>query len=135
MRPVEKKILTAASALGAASIAIGAFGAHGLKQLITANAQHVFQTGVHYQMYHAILLLFIGSTTLISEKSKRCIYGLTLVGVVLFSGSLYALATNALTAFDFTYIGFITPIGGVLLISAWIFTMVTFIKRTPLKDM
>jgi len=82
-------------------------------------------------MYHALLLLFVGSTLKIKPKSKQWIFRLTLVGVVLFSGSIYGLATNTLTGFDFKTIGFVTPIGGLLLIVSWAIMLLDFLK---LKD-
>ena len=71
-------------------------------------------------MYHAIFLLVLGSVTQLPEKSKKLIYYFIVVGIFLFSFSIYFLATNSLTAFDFKTIGFITPIGGLFLIIGWI---------------
>lgn len=125
---MNKKILIAASLLGILSIALGAFGAHGLRQLIDAEAVRTFEIGVRYQMYHAFFLLFVGNTTYITPKTKKPVYYLTLFGIIFFSGSIYGLATNSLTNFDFKTIGFITPIGGVLLILAWAFVFMDFLK-------
>jgi len=125
---MNKKILVTAAILGIISIVLGAFAAHGLKELITVEAQKTFETGVRYQMYHAILLLFVGSTTLISTKAKRIIYYLVIIGLIFFSGSIYGLATNALSGFDFKSIGFITPIGGMLLIVSWLILLINFLK-------
>ena len=126
---MDKKILIAASLLGIVGIVLGAFGAHGLKALISVEMQQTFETGVRYQMYHAILLLFVGSTTLISNKTKKVIFYLVILGVLFFSGSIYGLSTNVLTSFDFKTIGFVTPIGGFLLILAWIFMFIELIKN------
>jgi uncharacterized membrane protein YgdD (TMEM256/DUF423 family) len=63
--------------------------------------------------------LFIGLIPSLSEKTKKIIYNLIFLGVIFFSGSIYLLATNDLTAFDFKVIGFVTPIGGLLLILGW----------------
>ncbi|MCF7559883.1 DUF423 domain-containing protein [Sabulilitoribacter multivorans] len=125
---MNKTILITASLLGIIGIVLGAFGAHGLKQLISIEAQQTFETGVRYQMYHAILLLFVGNTAYINLKTKRIIYVLVMIGILFFSGSIYGLATNALTSFDFKSIGFITPIGGLLLILAWSFMLIDFLK-------
>lgn len=126
---MNKKILVTASLLGLTSVIFGAFGAHSLKELISIESQQTFETGVRYQMYHAILLLFVGITSLIKEKTKRIIYYLVVVGLLLFSGSIYVLATNTLTTFDFKTIGFITPIGGLFLITAWFLLFVHFLKN------
>jgi len=125
---MNKKILVIASLLGLLSIAFGAFGAHGLKALISFEALQTFETGVRYQMYHALMLLFIGSTTLIKQKTKNILFYLVIIGLLLFSGSIYGLATNNLTSFDFKTIGFITPIGGLLLIMSWSILLINFIK-------
>lgn len=130
---MNKTILVTAAFLGILSIALGAFAAHGLKQIISVEAQQTFETGVRYQMYHAILLLFIGSTTLIGDKAKKATYYLILVGLLFFSGSIYGLATNNLTGFDFKSIGFITPIGGLLLIGSWSILLINFLKMKAYK--
>jgi uncharacterized membrane protein YgdD (TMEM256/DUF423 family) len=125
---MNKTILVTAAFLGIISIALGAFAAHGLKALITPEAQYTFETGVRYQMYHAIALLFVGSTRLLDINAKKIIYYLIVIGLLFFSGSIYGLATNALTGFDFKSIGFITPIGGLLLISSWCILLIKFLK-------
>lgn len=116
---MDKKTITAGAFLGMLAIILGAFGAHALKAVLSPEQLITFETGVRYQMYHALFLLFIGTTGLLSQKTKKTIYYLVLVGVLFFSGSIYLLATNDLTSFDFKVIGFITPIGGFLLILAW----------------
>lgn len=125
---MNRKILISASIIGVISILLGAFGAHGLKALISEESIISFKTGVRYQMYHALLLLFIGSTTYLSETIKKKIFSFVITGLALFSGSIYLLAINKLIAFDFKVIGFITPIGGLLLIIAWSIMAIGFIK-------
>ncbi|MGS2738830.1 DUF423 domain-containing protein [Sinomicrobium sp. M5D2P17] len=116
---MKKTILLTATILGFIAIILGAFGAHALKSAIGTDAISTFETGVKYQMYHALFLLLIGNLSALSEKALKTIYSLVTVGVILFSGSIYGLATNDLTSFDFKTIGIITPIGGTLLIIAW----------------
>ena len=125
---MTKKVLITGSVLGLLAIVLGAFAAHGLEKNLDKDAIDTFQTGVRYQIYHAILLLFIGSTTLFSEKTKSTLLILTVVGIILFSGSIYGLSTNALTRFDFKTIAFVTPIGGLLLIVSWLIMLIKFIK-------
>lgn len=105
---------------GVLAVILGAFGAHGLENLVDAEAIQTFETGVKYQMYHALFLLFLGSTTRIQEESKKLVYYLIVFGILFFSFSIYFLATNNLTDFDFKIIGFVTPIGGLLLILGWL---------------
>jgi uncharacterized membrane protein YgdD (TMEM256/DUF423 family) len=116
---MEKKILLVACALGFLAIIFGAFGAHALKKTLTVEQLNSFETGVKYQMYHALFLLFIGVTQIITLKEKTVVFYLTLTGVLLFSGSIYALTTNGLTGIKSKLIGPITPIGGLLLILSW----------------
>lgn len=126
---MDRKIILIATVLGAIAIVLGAFGAHGLKSLISPESITVFETGVKYQMYHALFLLFLGTTSMVSDKAKNIILLLVVSGVVFFSGSIYFLACNVLFSFDFKKIGFITPIGGLLLIGAWVTLFLHLIKQ------
>jgi uncharacterized membrane protein YgdD (TMEM256/DUF423 family) len=126
---MNNKILSTAAFFGMTSIVLGAFGAHALKQVLTIEQLTTFETGVKYQMYHALFLLFLGLNTEISKELKKIILVLTIFGVVFFSGSIYLLATDSLNSFNFKTIGFITPIGGLLLIVAWGLLMVHFLKK------
>lgn len=126
---MNRKILILASVLGLTAVILGAFGAHGLKEVIGNESLKTFETGIRYQMYHALLLLFLGNSRIISLKAKKWIFYLTGVGVLFFSGSIYGLATNSLSTFNFKIIGFITPIGGLLLIASWFLLLIDFIKN------
>lgn len=106
---------------GALAIILGAFGAHGLEKLVDAPSIETFEVGVRYQMYHALFLLFLGIWPNLARGHKKMVFTLIVVGVVLFSFSIYLLALNSLTTFDFKSIGFLTPIGGVFLILGWCF--------------
>jgi len=127
---MNKKLLITGSILGLISIIFGAFGAHGLKVLVSPENILTFEIGVRYQMYHALFLLLVGSTSLVTPKNKNLIFYFTVIGIVFFSGSIYGLATNSLTSFDFTSIAFITPIGGLLLILAWLVLLINFLKTS-----
>ena len=125
---MDRKIFMTASLFGGIGIVLGAFAAHGFKPLLSDSAFDSFNTGIRYQMYHAFLLFFIGITTHIKPNQKSILHVLVLTGVVLFSGSIYLLSTNVLTAFDFKIIGVITPIGGLFLIASWILLFVHFFR-------
>ena len=127
MKKIDKKIVLSASILGAITIAIGAFGAHGLEKLVDSESIVTFETAVRYQMYHAFLLLLVANFAL-SEKTKKVLLILLILGIILFSGSIYGLATNALTAFDFKKIALLTPIGGTLFIVSWLILLIQFLK-------
>ena len=126
---MDRKIILTAALLGIISIVLGAFGAHALKKLVDVNALATFETGVRYQMYHALFLLFVATTGSVLPKTKKAIHILVVLGVLFFSGSIYLLATNALTSFDFKVIGFITPVGGLLLIVAWSLLFIDILKN------
>ncbi|WP_348812920.1 DUF423 domain-containing protein [Flavobacterium maritimum] len=130
---MDKKIISTGAVLGMIAIILGAFGAHALKKVLSVEQLVTFETGVRYQMYHALFLLFIGLLPSLSEKTKKSIYYLVVFGVLFFSGSIYLLATNDLTSFDFKVIGFITPIGGFLLISAWGMLIFDFLRASKKK--
>ena len=125
---MQKKIFITATLLGLLGVILGAFAAHGLRSLLTDSALESFQTGVRYQIYHAFFLFIVGVNSHLSPLQKKYIFSLTLAGILLFSVSIYLLATNALTSIDFTFLGPITPIGGLLLIFAWGFLLLGLIR-------
>ena len=116
---MNKKISATAAFLGMVAIILGAFGAHALKKVLTPEQLISFETGVRYQMYHAFFLFFLASQNDILEKTKKTIFILITLGTLFFSGSIYLLSTTEITGVNFKPIGFITPIGGLLLIIAW----------------
>ncbi len=126
---MKKRIIASGAVLGMIAIILGAFGAHALKKVLSIDQLVTFETGVRYQMYHALFLLFIGTYDALSQKKQKAIYYLVLTGVALFSGSIYLLATNSLTSFDFKIIGFVTPIGGLLLIIAWFILLASIFDK------
>ena len=117
---MDRKIILLASFIGAASVIIGAFAAHGLKPILDDLSMDSLRIANRYQIYHAFLLFYIASSNRLTKNQQSILYKLVFVGVILFSGSIYLLATNILTAFDFKSIGFITPLGGMFLIGSWI---------------
>ncbi|RRJ93843.1 DUF423 domain-containing protein [Flavobacterium macacae] len=126
---MDKRILSTGAVFGFIAIILGAFGAHALKEVLDASQLVSFETGVKYQMYHALFLLFLGSSSLVSEKAKKTIYFLMLCGVLLFSGSIYLLATKNVTNIDFEIIVILTPVGGLLMIIGWAILFLDIIKK------
>ena len=126
---MKNKIIATAAFFGMTAIILGAFGAHALKAVLTSDQLSTFETGVKYQIYHALFLLFLGLNTQLQEKTKRIILNLTTTGVIFFSGSIYFFATDSLNSFNFKTIGFITPVGGLLLIVSWGILMWNFLKK------
>jgi uncharacterized membrane protein YgdD (TMEM256/DUF423 family) len=128
---MDKKILLTATVLGLTAIILGAFGAHALKKVLSEAQLQSFEIGVRYQMYHALFLLFIGTFSMLNEKERFIIFCLTLSGIVFFSGSIYLLATNELTHLKTKFLGPITPIGGLFLISAWGYLFYSILFKKP----
>ena len=116
---MNKRIIATGAFLGMIAIILGAFGAHALKKVLPPEQLITFETGVRYQIYQAFFLFFLATQNDLLEKTKKTIYTLNVIGVLFFSGSIYLLSTSSLTAINFKSIGFITPIGGLLLIIAW----------------
>jgi len=116
------RILSVAAVSGLLAVALGAFGAHGLKGIISPEMLEVYKTGVQYQFYHTFALLIVGVLMSFSQ-SKGLTWSayLFITGIILFSGSLYLLAITGIKA-----LGMITPFGGITWIAAWILLFVHF---------
>jgi len=124
-----KSILTIAAISGLLAVALGAFGAHGLKSIITPEMLEVYKTGVQYQFYHTFALLAVG-ILMNFNQSKALKWSATLfvIGMILFSGSLYVLAISGVKA-----LGMITPFGGITWIAAWFLLIVHCRKLSTSK--
>ncbi|MES2458619.1 MAG: DUF423 domain-containing protein [Bacteroidota bacterium] len=121
---MNKRILITASLLGALAVILGAFGAHGLKKVISGAELEIWAKGVEYQFYHVFALLFVSQVKTPGETGTPKLLNLSYIffslGILMFSGSLYLLATRSILNIGFVnYIGPITPIGGLFLILGW----------------
>lgn len=128
---MQKGFLKLGALLGAISVVLGAFGAHTLKQFISEKSLLTFETGVRYQFYHAIALLFTGILYKeFSNKSLLWAGRMFSLGILLFSGSLYFLAIVNLTEnAGLKGIGAITPLGGACFIAGWILLFIGVSKK------
>lgn len=124
----QKYILTIAAFLGMVAVILGAFGAHGLKKVVDSDAVATFNTGVKYQMYHVFALLATGLSG-IPIRKKKIISILFMVGILLFSGSIYILTFNSKIDTDLSFIGPVTPIGGLALIIGWAILAYSYWKK------
>lgn len=126
-----RRFFIAGFTYGLFGVILGAFATHGLKPLLSNEALISFETGVRYQIYHSFLLILIGvfkSAGMFPKLNFNLIFYLLAIGVFLFSGSIYLLTTNGLTAVNFHYLGPVTPVGGSLLILCWMLLGVAAIK-------
>ncbi len=127
----SKSLLITAALSGALAVALGAFGAHGLKAMLSSERIAIFHTGVTYQYYHtfAMFLVAILSTQLKTPALVKAGW-FFLAGIVLFSGSLYLLACRDILGIsNWSWLGPITPIGGVLFIVGWVWLAIGILKE------
>lgn len=118
---------------GALSVALGAFGVHGLKKVVSPEMLVVYQTGVQYQFIHSLALLALAILLLV--PATQAVKGLVkwsanlmMLGIVLFSGSLYTMTFMSVSGGFPAWLGPITPIGGLAFIMGWIFLLVAAFK-------
>ena len=126
---MERKIILTALIFGFCAIVLGAFGAHALKKVLTIEQLNSFEVGIRYLMYHAIFLLFLGTSQLILPEQKNAVFYLVVFGTFLFSGSIFLLTTMPITKINFKFLGPITPIGGLLLLGAWFWLFINILKK------
>lgn len=116
--------LAIAGALGLVAVAAGAFGAHALKDRLDPAALSAFEVGVRYQMYHAITLLGLAILKVVYPiRGLGAVAYCWLIGVLLFSGSIYGL-----TLFKLRWLGPVTPIGGTIMMIGWLILIVSGLK-------
>lgn len=122
----QRATLILGALMAGLGVAIGAFGAHGLKPVLLANARlDTFELAVKYQFYHAFALLTTGILmNFYSSRAFRWASVLFLLGIMIFSGSLYVLSLSGLSI-----LGAITPIGGVAFIGGWVFFIAGLLRR------
>ncbi|GGA52475.1 DUF423 domain-containing protein [Paenibacillus physcomitrellae] len=122
---MSRKYAAIGAVLGLLAVAIGAFGAHALKEVLDEEARQVYETGVQYQMYHALALILVAILAHIwgESASLRWAARLFLIGIILFSGSLYVLSISGVKV-----LGAVTPLGGVAFIAAWILIVVSVLR-------
>lgn len=136
MDPFSRRMIVTAAICGGLSVAIGAFGAHGLESHLSQNGGDLelikrrlsqFDTGARYHLIHAVAMLTVAGLPLDSSKLFRWVARLFLIGIVLFSGSLYLLVVTGQTK-----LGMITPLGGLSWIIGWfLLAFVALRNRSP----
>ena len=125
----QKIILIAAALFAGLSVVLGAFGAHALKSKLTPEHLQIFETGVRYQMYHA-LALFVVAWLMDKTYPTAATGWFFIAGIFLFSGSLYILACRDLLQLqNWKWLGPITPLGGLCFIIGWIRMLISLLKN------
>ena len=118
-----------ASGLLMLAVSLGALGSHFLKSRLSQDALSSFEVGVRYLIYHSFAILLINTLSALDSNVKSTFVKLILAGVFLFSGSIFLLATKELHGWPVKLLGPITPVGGLLLISAWGYLMLSFLRK------
>ena len=123
---MHKTLIITGALLAAFAVAMGAFGAHGLKAQLSVELMAVYKTAADYHMYHALGLILTGLLVKLFPNSTMFVWGgvLMFVGILLFSGSLYILSISGVR-----WLGAITPFGGMAFILAWIFLAAGLVKH------
>ena len=120
----------AGSLLAALAVILGAFGAHALKAQLPPDQLLVFETGVRYHMYHSFALLITGITFLsFPHKQVKLASTFFIIGIALFSGSLYAMSLLSIQGVGIGPLGILTPIGGLFFILGWLFLFLGILKK------
>ncbi len=115
--------------LGMIAVILGALGSHALKEVLRPEQLESFTIGVRYQMTHVILLMVVLLTSYFDEDVKQTSFWLTIIGILLFSGSIYLLNLQELLGVKLSFLGPVTPIGGLFLIANWGFLALKAFKR------
>ncbi len=121
-----KNNLAITAALGVLTVILGAFGSHIFAKTLNSEALKSFETGILYQLFHVLVLLFVNSYPEFSAKTKKIASLLFFTGILFFSGSIYLITIGGISAKS---IWFITPLGGLLLIAGWSYLCISFLKK------
>lgn len=119
-------VLTTGALYGALSVIFGAFGAHALKKRFTEDLQKSFETGVKYQMYHALALLILGFELDFISTIEQVAAWSIIIGIFLFSFSIYGLCLSSSGDAKLRFLGPVTPLGGFFLVIGWILLFLNF---------
>ena len=124
---MDQSIITIGATFGALAVIFGAFGAHALKKIMNEEQLKNYETGVKYQMYHAIVLLIIGFNSDSVPVYQNIMVDSFIIGIILFSFSIYGLSISAALNKKISLLGPVTPIGGLLLVLGWILLIWNFL--------
>jgi uncharacterized membrane protein YgdD (TMEM256/DUF423 family) len=128
------RLIMAAGFIGAFGVMAGAFGAHFLKSRLDPAALETIKTGVLYLFIHVLAILLVGLLARTGAQTRALkVSGISFIlGIIMFSGSLFIIGTSSLTGFPVSTIGFITPIGGLFFITGWFAIAVNGVGKRPI---
>ncbi|MGB7785423.1 MAG: DUF423 domain-containing protein [Salinimicrobium sp.] len=124
---MKEAVFISGGIYGALAVIFGAFGAHGLKKIVHPELLKSFETGVKYQMYHALFLILCGILFPFSGFSQNLMGWFLILGVFFFSFSIYGLVLSSAKGRKMSFLGPVTPLGGLLLVMAWVLFCVNII--------
>lgn len=125
---MKTDLLIFGGVFGALAVLFGAFGAHALKNILSVEQQKSFETGVRYQMYHALIMIICGFSLPFSTSSQIWMGWCFILGTFLFSFSIYGLVLSTAKGKKLRFLGPVTPIGGLFLIAGWTFFTYNMLK-------
>ena len=125
---MKELVLTFGGIYGTLAVIFGAFGAHAMKKILDENQLKSFETGVKYQMYHAFLLIITGISFPFLEISQVIMGWCLILGIFLFSFSIYGLTLSSAKGRKLKFLGPVTPLGGFLLVLGWILFTINAVK-------
>lgn len=117
---MKELVLTFGAAYGGLAVVLGAFGAHALKKRMNEELLKSFETGVKYQMYHALALLLVSVLLPFENGLQNAVAWCFILGTFLFSFSIYGLCLTSMRGNKWRFLGPITPLGGLLLVTGWL---------------
>ncbi len=125
---MKELVLISSTVFGGSAVILGAFGAHALKRIFSEDQLKSFETGVKYQMYHTLILLILGFQLDFSSTVEKIAAWCFIFGIVLFSFSIYGLTISAAKGKKMRFLGPITPLGGLLLLTGWLLLLIYFLQ-------
>ncbi len=125
---MKEAVFISGGVYGALAVIFGAFGAHGLKKIVHPELLKSFETGVKYQMYHALFLILCGILFPFSGFSQNLMGWFLILGVFFFSFSIYGLVLSSAKGRKMAFLGPVTPLGGLLLVMAWVLFCVNILS-------
>ncbi|MFT5926493.1 MAG: uncharacterized membrane protein YgdD (TMEM256/DUF423 family) [Rubritalea sp.] len=131
---MERKLLIAGCSFAVIAVILGALGAHALEKVLAPQQIKSFETGVRYQLFHAVALIAFSQVNLLTDSSKNILLYLFVVGIVLFSFSIYGLSLSKWLQINLNFLGPVTPLGGLSLISGWFFALWKIISHNSINN-